>query len=115
MVEPTKTTKRKTATKKAPSAASQASLVSSLTAGWRHASKRQIDFAQENTTEYFKALRAIANAKDAQESMATIGRFAKDTVKRQTAQAREMGALVSGVQKEVTSRLAKLRPGSRNK
>ena len=111
-----KTPKRKAATKAAPKAAGQAAkgLVSSLAKSWKEISAMQIDFAQENADEYFATLRKMADAKNPQESMAVYGRFTVDAVKRQVAQTREIGSVVSNVQKDVAGRLAKLRPGSKS-
>ncbi len=114
---PKKTTKRKAAKKAAPKATTgQAAkgLVSSLAKSWKEISAMQIDFAQENADEYFATLRQMADAKNPQESMAIYGRFTVDAVKRQVAQTREIGSVMSGVQKDVAGRLAKMRPGSKS-
>ncbi len=119
-----KTTRRKTTRKAAKStsavsvsavSAASKGLISSLASGWKEVSRKQIDFAQENTNEYFKTLRDMADAKNPQQSMMIYGRFAAGAVRRQAEQARAIGKVVSGVQKDIAGKIAKIRPSSQGK
>ncbi len=66
---------------------------------------QQLDFAQESTEAYFKAMREVLNAKSLTEASQKYNRYLRDAVSRQTAHGRELGRQITADARAVAQRV----------